>query len=153
MRTSFTLSPKSVRSVWLPFLHVGIYIYIFFLHSGSSPPKSLIAADERSNKTPYPLRKGQMSETTGCSNASFQGLPERLQEVIREKYVLSSSSSFRPPLDQPASVWEKLIFSLPSPPPLLFLLFFLPLLLRFHLRLVHPHSRAVLWDRKRKENS
>lgn len=33
------------------------------------------------------------AETAGCSNASFQGLPMRLQEVIRGKYVLFSSSS------------------------------------------------------------
>lgn len=80
------------------------------------PPQCLIAAEWKKQLDSILFRK-RSDEQGRCSDASFEGLPERLQEVIRGKYVLSSSSSFRPPLDQPASVWENW-FS-PSPPPLL----------------------------------
>lgn len=63
--------------------------------------------------------KGRMSEAAVAVWA-LKVLSDRLQEVIRGKYVLSSSS-FRPPLDQPASLWENWFSpsSSPlSPPPL-----------------------------------
>lgn len=72
---------------------------------------------ERSNQSPHLLLQKAGPSETVLASYSFEGLPGRLQEVIRGKYVLSSSSSFRPPLDQPASVWENW-FS-PSPPTLL----------------------------------
>lgn len=112
--------------------------------------QSLIAGEWAKQPDSIPSAK-RSDEPERCSDAGFEGLPGRLQEVIRGKYVISSSSSFRPPLDQPASVWENW-FS-PSPPPLLsFFSSFFPLL-RFHLRLVHPLSSAFLWDREGKENS
>lgn len=101
--------------------------------------QSLIAGEWAKQPDSIPSAK-RSDEPERCSDAGFEGLPGRLQEVIRGKYVISSSSSFRPPLDQPASVWENW-FS-PSPPPLLsFFSSFFPLL-RFHLRLVHPLSSA-----------
>lgn len=109
----------------------------------------LIAASERSNESIPPRKR---SDERGCwlwprQLSRFESL------VITGKYVLSSSSSsFSPPLDQPASVQENWFFSLPSFP-LSSALLFLPVfpLLRFHLGLVRVHSRAVLIDRKRKE--
>lgn len=86
-------------------LHVGIFF---------SPPQSPTEGKKHLDSIPSVKR---WDEWGRCGDPCFQGLPGRLQEVIRGKYVLSSSSSFRPPLDQPASVWENW-FS-PSPPPLL----------------------------------
>ena len=137
----FCLSIHDFGSIWLPFpCHFACCVHLLYL-------KTWVLQSGKSNQTPYLLWKRSYERGRGCSDASFQGLPKRLQEVIRGKYVLSSSSSFRPPLDQPASVWENWFFSLPSSSPLFFLR------LRFHLRLVHPLSRAVLRDRERKENS
>lgn len=114
-------------SGYLPFpRHVEIFglVFIFIVDvvvvvaALSCPPRSLIASEWKTQPDSTPSSTKRWDEQGRSSNTSFKGLPGRLQEVIREKYVLSSSSSFRPPLDQPASVWENWFFSLPSYSPL-----------------------------------